>query len=144
MILLFCSIASLTQSQNIQTKEVQVRNGLNQVRTEIFIEQKKVRIDNQVFYYWFKAREIHFTQGGYEGNLLNGNFSEFYPSEQLKEKGQFKNGLKVGQWKSWHENGFIKEISNWKDGYLTGNSKTYDENGKLIYEVNYRKNKLDF
>src|SRR5690349_19672675 len=37
--------------------------------------------NNKRFYFWLKAKEVHFTQGGYEGDLLHGEYTVFYPSE---------------------------------------------------------------
>lgn len=142
LLCLMLCVNNIVHAQDNLTKEVQLNNGGNQVRTEIFVNEKKVKVDNNVTYFWFKAREIHFSQGGYAGNLLNGEFSEFYPSEQLKEKGTFKNGLKNGEWKSWFENGILKEISYWRNGYIVGKRTEYNEEGKIIFEGNYSSGKL--
>ncbi|WP_259071779.1 toxin-antitoxin system YwqK family antitoxin [Mucilaginibacter sp. X4EP1] len=69
-------------------------------------------------YYWYYANGIHSTQGGFSGKLLDGQYSEFYLSKNLKEQGFFKKGLKQGPWKSWNEDGTLKEQTKWKNGVL--------------------------
>ncbi len=73
---------------------------------------------SNLIYYWYYANSIHSTQGGFSGKLLDGQYSEFYPSKNLKEQGFFKKGLKQGVWKSWNEDGTLKEQTKWKNGVL--------------------------
>lgn len=76
------------------------------------------------FYYWYSSNQIHCTQGGFSGRLLNGGYSEFYLTRNLKEQGAFYKGLKNGAWKSWNEEGRLMKTSRWKRGVLLPDSTT--------------------
>ncbi|HEY9000690.1 MAG TPA: hypothetical protein VIM89_05020 [Mucilaginibacter sp.] len=67
-------------------------------------------------YYWYSANDIHCTQGGYSGKLLNGTYIEYYPDKNLKEQGSFKKGLKSGVWKKWNNDGTLASVTTWKRG----------------------------
>jgi len=112
-----------------KTKEVRLKQGNGQVKVSVRVEEIKIKTDDNLTYFWIKSGEIHNTQGGYEGNLLHGEYTEFYLSEQLKSKGNFKNGLKDGEWKSWYENGNIEEIIHWKNGRINGKVIKYTGDG---------------
>ena len=70
------------------------------------------------FFYWYSANKVHATQAGFSGQLLNGEYTEYYPNKNLMTQGKFKNGLKTGEWKSWKEDGTLMEIVLWKDGLI--------------------------
>lgn len=93
-------------------------------------------------YLWFKSGKVMETEGGYEGKLLNGKYTVFYPSKALKEKGQVKKGLRHGEWRSWHPSGTLKEIIHWKKGQKHGMFLSYDEAGDLMVQSRYKKGKL--
>jgi hypothetical protein len=69
-----------------------------------------------LFYAWYSANQVHATQGGYSGRLLDGPYIEYYLDKNLKEEGFFKKGLKNGTWKSWNEDGTLKQTDEWKNG----------------------------
>lgn len=94
-------------------------------------------------YYWFKAREIHQSVGGYSGQLLHGDYTKHYTSNQLAEQGAFKKGLKHGIWKFWYENGNLKRIESWKKGRKEGVTILYDNEGKIIEKGQYFNNKKE-
>ena len=105
----------------------------------ITFSKKKVKYEDTLHYYWFKAQKIHVTQGSSEGNLLNGPFSKFYHSGQLAEQGEFEKGLKTGEWKQWYESGNLKAIYNYSAGLLTGSYALYNENGDVRESGKIRK-----
>jgi len=80
-------------------------------------------VKSNLFYYWYEANEIHSTQGGFSGKLLNGTYNEYYPNKNLKEQGGFKKGLKTGTWKSWNKDGTLAEITKWQKGTQVSNKK---------------------
>lgn len=90
-------------------------------------------------YYWYKSNEIHQSKGGYSGNLLHGDYTRYYITNQLSEKGVFSFGLKVKEWKSWFKNGQLKSVCNWKNGRLSGNYTLYDDFGKILLSGKYSK-----
>jgi hypothetical protein len=71
-----------------------------------------------LFYYWYSANQVHTTQGGYSGRLLDGVYIEYYPDKNLKEEGTFKKGLKNDTWKSWNQDGTLKQVIQWKSGSI--------------------------
>ncbi|MDB5133279.1 MAG: hypothetical protein JWR02_3028 [Mucilaginibacter sp.] len=75
-----------------------------------------LRLKPDRFYYWYSSNAIHSTQGGFSGQLLNGQYSEYYLNKNLKEQGAFKKGLKSGVWESWNEDGTLSRISAWEKG----------------------------
>jgi antitoxin component YwqK of YwqJK toxin-antitoxin module len=91
-------------------------------------------------YYWFKARAVHHAIGGYSGQLLHGEFSKYYLSNQLAAQGVFQQGLKNGVWKAWFENGNLKMITRWKNGLQHGIAIAYAENGTVRTKGRYTNN----
>jgi len=108
-------------------------------RYEFYVTDKTVTPKAKKVYYWFKGGAIHSAQGDFGGDLLNEVFLKTYHSNQIAEKGNFKNGLKVGFWKTWHPNGSIESIQKWTMGLRTGMYYKYDENG-LVAETGCYKN----
>src|SRR6202012_31644 len=92
-------------------------------------------------YYWYASNKIMQTNGGYAGKVLNGKYTSFYLTGNLKEKGIFKNGVKNGKWVAWYDDGKIKEISVWQKGLKKGYSKEFDTEGELISKVKYKNGK---
>lgn len=76
----------------------------------------------RLFYYWYSSNQIHSTEGGFSGRLLNGSYNEFYLSRNLKEQGAFDKGLKNGTWKEWAEDGQLIKTTRWKKGVLLPDS----------------------
>lgn len=107
----------------------------------IDIENKSIKYDDSLFYYWFKAQKIHVSQGHSSGDVLHGKFVKYYVNGQLAEAGVFQFGLKTGVWTSWHENGQISERYEYKKGLKSGNFILYNEEGHLIEKGKYKKNK---
>ncbi|WP_407427529.1 toxin-antitoxin system YwqK family antitoxin [Arcticibacter sp.] len=95
----------------------------------VFPVRREPAIDPDVTYYWFKAGTIHHTQGGYSGRLLNGHFSSFYLTKNLKEEGDFTNGVKSGLWRNWRENGILERTAYYRNGLENGRFFTYDDSG---------------
>jgi antitoxin component YwqK of YwqJK toxin-antitoxin module len=100
-------------------------NGLDKVRiveadkiitAEILPVNTAPRIKPDCLYYWYDDNRIHSSQGGFSGNLLNGQYVVYYLNHNLLEQGAFKKGLKDGAWKSWNEDGSLKQEANWKEG----------------------------
>lgn len=93
-------------------------------------------------YFWYVSNAIHWTQGGFSGHLLHGQYQEFYADKNLREQGEFKNGLKDGIWQSWTEAGALKEYVTWKEGQRDGAFELYSSDGVLLQSGQYKKNLL--
>ncbi|MEZ5199164.1 MAG: hypothetical protein R2764_23115 [Bacteroidales bacterium] len=106
-------------------------------------EELENEINDELIYYWYKENKINNTQGGIGGKTLHGNYSVFYNSGTLKEKGQFIFGLKNGKWKKWYNNGNLYEVGSWEKGQKTGSWIQYDSEGRLAKVANYKDGELD-
>ncbi len=96
---------------------------------------------NGKLYYWFKTGEIHTSISNAGGLVLHEDYSKFYRSKQLAEKGDFNYGLKDGEWRSWYENGSLKTIIDWKSGLKHGVYISYDQEGELKESGTYTNHK---
>lgn len=112
-------------------------------RYEFYTTSKKIKLEEDKVYYWFKGGIIHNAQSGVAGELLEGDFTKMYHSNQLAEQGKFKKGLKTGLWKSWYENGKLSSVQNWKAGLKSGSSIAFDNNGEVIEKGKYMYDKKE-
>lgn len=113
------------------------------IKTDILSEKKKICTNENLTYYWYASNKVMETKGGYDGKILNGSYTSFYLSSNLKEKGSFKNGLKNGEWITWYENGKISEVITWRKGVKVGRYMNSDNNGNLLTEAYYKSDKLN-
>ena len=97
----------------------------------VSLSDKKIKYQDTLHYFWYKAKKIHVTQGASEGYELHGPYTKFYHSGQLAEQGEFREGLKDGIWKEWYESGRLKSIYNYNRGELSGSYRLYNEAGDL-------------
>lgn len=93
-------------------------------------------------YYWYKRDTILTTIGGYDGDLLNGEYKVSYPDKNLMEYGSFDKGLKTGVWKTWFPGGKPASVINWKNGQKEGAFVTYDPTGKTTSAGHYKADEL--
>lgn len=96
------------------------------------------RPDSRKIYYWYSGNQLHQTQGGFSGRLLNGVFSAYYPNKNLKTQGTFKNGLKDGTWKSWSSEGSLFDEVTWSSGTRDGKYFRYDLKGNIAESGHYK------
>jgi antitoxin component YwqK of YwqJK toxin-antitoxin module len=94
-------------------------------------------------YYWYAANRIHHLQGGFSGQLLNGNYSESYLDNNLRTQGAFTTGLKDGIWKDWNEHGTLLQVVNWRKGKRAGPFRFYNADGSLKQTGKYHDDQLD-
>jgi hypothetical protein len=101
---------------------VRISEADKTIRAEINPIGSKPVAKPGLYYYWYGANIIHSTQGGYGGNLLNGQYNEYYLNKNLREQGIFKKGLKDGTWKAWNEDGTLSSTATWKNGIIVSDS----------------------
>jgi len=112
------------------------------IYAELVQSHSSREVSDDIFYYWYSANEVKRTQGGYDGKLLHGKYTEFYSDKDLKVQGKFSHGVKTGQWKMWHTNGNLSEIQVWRSSGRRAKFESFDENGNLIRRGSYRYEKL--
>ena len=92
-------------------------------------------------YYWYKSNELHQSKGDYSGEVLHGNYTKYYITNELAEKGEFNYGVKTKQWKSWFKNGQLKAVENYSNGNLSGAFTLYSDDGAILTSGKYSNNK---
>lgn len=142
-LILLISKSMLAQNRQKGSYTVYLNNASGSIKAEVVYENKKISVQEDLTYYWYTSNKIIETKGGFDGRILDGAYTSFYLSDNLKEKGIFESGVKDDTWKAWYENGRVKEISNWKNGLKHGTSKKYDARGVLLTESNYKNGKLN-
>lgn len=104
---------------------------------------EKISLSSDKTYFWFGGNQIHTTQGGYSGKLLNGTYEELYPEKSLKESGNFKEGLKTGIWKNWTKEGILIEEFHFHKGRKQGPYVRFDKLGKMAEKGMYKDDQLE-
>jgi len=119
VVLLFvCSVASAQVYPDYGLTKIRLTDSGRTIELEINPVKHEPVVKTSLFYYWYSANQLHVTQGGYGGQLLNGAFTEYYQNKNLKEQGSFKRGLKDGVWKSWNTDGTLKQVVKWEEGVV--------------------------
>jgi len=146
LMLIHLSIRTFAQTdEKIEVKAINrqfIKRKDTTYRFYAIIPEKPLKTRPDRVYHWYKADTILATAGGYDGRLLDGPFTVFYPDKNLEEEGIFRNGLRDGEWKSWYPGGKIRLIIHWDDGVRKGAFTEYDQEGRKIREGYYRKDLL--
>jgi len=100
---------------------------------------KNPKVSQDKRYYYYSLNNILNSNGGYTGNVLNGEYTATSRAGQLLKKGIFKKGLKDGKWIVWEPNGNIQQITLWKNGNIK--SKQVYKNGILNEKFIWAKGK---
>jgi|GEM_PF-841969 len=108
------------------------------VYADILASERKFKPKSGKYYFWYNANDIKRTRGGYDGKLLHGSYTEFFPDKNLRQKGMFRYGLKKGVWKTWYHSGELESVMRWKKGEKKGWFKYYDETGKLVKQGKHK------
>ncbi len=93
-------------------------------------------------YFWCIGQRIMTTQGGFSGDLLDGNYQEFHPNGQLRTKGMLSNGLRTGAWSEWNEAGRLLRVVNWKHGQMHGDVLVMDPAKGETQRTRYKRGEL--
>ena len=124
-------------------EKIHVKIGDFSVETFIKISKKKIRVKENLTYFWYKSRSINSTKGGYSGQLLDGNYDRFDMDKKLIEQGKFVTGLKHGIWKIWHPNGELKSKIYYRKGLKHGLEVVFNSEGVVIGEYKYSRGNLN-
>lgn len=114
-----------------QTKNEPITLSINGVVTSVEVTDKIKRVNVFETYFWYKLEQVIQTVGGYQGQLLHGQYIESYSSGQLKLKGCFYYGQQSGVWKYWNEEGKLQRLENWKKNKLHGKVYYFKEAGDI-------------
>lgn len=142
LLILFVSNSVFAQLKAPAQYLVYINTPESTIKATVLSKAKYIKTTKEIIYYWYSQNAIHQTSGAYDGKVLSGAYSCFYLSNNLKEKGEFKNGCKTGKWMHWYPDGTLKEITNWSHGVKSGVHELYDEKGKLILRSEYKNNVL--
>jgi len=103
--------------------QIRIIDSTQEIRADVLPYKTEPKIKNDRYYFWYYSNKIHSTQGGYNGQLLNGHYIAFYPDKNLKEEGSFKKGLKDGEWKNWNPKGDLTNVTTWNEGIVVPDSQ---------------------
>jgi|GEM_PF-3957970 len=104
---------------------------------------EKRKVFSHLWYYWYMNNTVHFSEGGYSGKLLNGEYKSYYKNMNLRSSGNFRYGLMHDEWKTWYENGLMKSAEQWKKGIKHGSCEYFSENGMIRTMEKYRRGILE-
>lgn len=141
LILLILISYSFSQKGKVITdnREVILNYPDSTVKVNILLSNKKIKVKNDLVYYWFNSKEVSKNLGGYTGRVLNGKYIVLDMQKNMLAEGHFKKGLKHGTWKKWNEKGGILKHEEWKNGRRNGLSLTYGNSGHLTKAAKYKK-----
>jgi hypothetical protein len=123
ILLLFVSGTAIAQDYpDYGLTKLRLTDSGRTIEVEVNPVKRLPIVKTGLVYYWYSANQVHFTQGGYSGQLLNGVYTEYYQNKNLKQQGMFNRGLKDGVWKMWNKDGTLKEVVNWQEGII-GNGR---------------------
>ena len=125
-------------SSELQKKYI--RSGDYDIECYVSLEKLKHFAEGRM-YYWYKTGEIHQSRSQAGGYVLHEDYTKYYKSKQLAEKGTFDYGLKHGEWRTWYDNGNPNTIIQWKQGRKNGLYVEYEENGALAQSGYYNNNR---
>jgi len=114
------------------SREITINTDSTRIFAQFLIKPARVNPKDNLRYYWYYTDKISSNVGGYNGNLLNGNYRVLSRENLLVVQGSFSNGLMDGVWKYWYSNGNIKKVETWKNGILKGFPVEYNQDGSLI------------
>jgi hypothetical protein len=124
LLLFVCRLASAQIYPDYGLTKIRLIDSGKTIELEINPVKHEPTVKSGLFYYWYSANQMHSTQGGYSGQLLNGLYTEYYQNKNLKEQGAFNRGLKDGLWKSWNKDGTLKQAVTWDSGVISNEKKT--------------------
>ena len=143
LFLLFAGAASAQKIPDYGFNKIRIVANEKIVQADLLPVKSDPVPEMDKLYYWSSSNEIHSTQGGYSGKLLNGSYTEYFQNKGLKEQGQFSDGLKTGVWKTWTENGMIVQFYTWENGVMSGDFELFDDRGQIKQKGQYRNNQLN-
>ncbi len=87
-----------------------------------------------ISYYQNNTKEAVYT---IKNGVEDGSVEFYYPTTEIMEQGNFKQGLKHGKWVRWSVKGNKLAEANYKKGEKNGKWIIWDERGIKRYEMYY-------
>ena len=114
-------------SITIHAQKIGLDQELNEIAMEKAAFYKVVLKNDPAVSYFYKSGNIFRKLTCIEGEI-EGKFSEFYETGELKTTGRYKNNLREGAWKTYTKKGTIKEKGKYTKGKKVGVWKTFYKN----------------
>ncbi len=138
-ILFFQSIDGLlAQDTKEDRRSITIVYPDSTVKAYMLTSMPKIKIKNDLMYYWVYHEMIYWNRGDYAYYLLDGEYRVFDKSNKLLTKGTFREGVKDGEWKRWHINGELSSRGIWKAGQRQGRWFFFDSNGERTVQLTYK------
>lgn len=99
----------------------------------VYINRKK-----EGMWKYQKEKKLLMTEE-YRNNQLEGTVTRYYPSGQVAEIRQWKEGVPSGRWRLYYDNGKPRMEAVFVAGKLDGKMTSYEYDGTLAAEGMYRK-----
>lgn len=104
---------------------------------EVDTTQYRPKASPEAWYWSWHQGSLIKRQGGYQGQLLHGAYSQSLRNGALLQEGSYDWGLPNGEWKTWSANGNLKAIETWKRGIRNGKVYYY-RSGRVFQRGSYR------
>lgn len=138
-----CSIGSIQNRELIKDhREIMINYDDSLIKTSVLTKIRKVEPTDLIEYYWYAYNQINKNYGGFDGFLLDGEYSVFNLENRLITSGYFKEGKKHGTWKKWDRKGQLILICNWNKGLKNGKTIVYSKDGTINKELDYKDGQL--
>lgn len=99
-------------------KETYYKDSLHGTKVVFYAKDERMR------------KQMPSIVSNYKEGMLDGNYTEYFPSRTVKVKGAYKSNKKHGPWESYHPNGKKMMFTRYKDGARHGWCMAYDKTGK--------------
>jgi len=102
------------------------------IRVKICASKLPRKFNPEKRYLSFNAGKFQSVQGGSYGQLISGQYTEFYrQSKALKSQGNIIQGLTDGTWNYWTKDGFLSQSVTFKKGTAKGRYHYFYPSGKI-------------
>lgn len=116
-------LATILSAQKISNKE------------GVYVDEKGHKYSGlYISYYEDDVKKAIYT---IKNGVENGSVEFYYPTTEIMEQGNFKDGLKHGKWVRWSEKGNKLAEANYNKGKKDGAWLIWDERGIKRYEMYY-------
>ncbi|WP_044397244.1 toxin-antitoxin system YwqK family antitoxin [Lacinutrix sp. Hel_I_90] len=134
LLIILLVVSCGASKESLHQKKIQTTT----FKEDFMVTKEPTHTNTSRTYYWYKSNNIQQSKGGYSGDLLHGEYIQYYITNQLAEKGVFNHGLKTKTWKSWFKNGQLKTVEHYSNGKLNGKFELYGDDGNVVTRGRYK------